>query len=89
MSGQNFENLKRPQVESSAEGSAFEAEGLRIGQTILEIDGRSTEGMSHAQIAHSISKSFANPMSNEMVLTVTDGDKATIDVCSAESPTGD
>jgi hypothetical protein len=45
--------------------------------------------MTHGQIAQTISRSFANPKTSELVLTVTDGDKATFDVCCADSPTGD
>lgn len=49
-------------------GTAFEAAGLRIGQTVLQVDGIQTEGLTHEEAARLIANSYADRSVPELKL---------------------
>ncbi|XP_046444405.1 uncharacterized protein LOC124194312 isoform X3 [Daphnia pulex] len=49
-------------------GTAFEAAGLRIGQTIISVDGRPMQGLTHEEAARIIANSYADRSVPELKL---------------------
>ena len=53
-------------------GSAHESGGLRVGQTVLEVNGQSMQGLEHKQAAQVIARAFKDKTADRLQLLVLD-----------------
>lgn len=58
-------------INIDGKGTAFETAGLKVGQTIVEVDGVPMEGLSHDEAARAIAKAYARRGVGDLILTVT------------------
>ena len=53
-------------------GSAHDSGGIKVGQTILEVNGRTMNGLEHRQAAQVIARAFKDRSADRMELVVLD-----------------